>query len=86
MANDMMVIEFSTTIVKSRPCENSLADFCTSTRLNALKMSLLYSKKADGKAFRSAEEVQNPLENFHMVSTFNSDAGTGGPPNIWQII
>ena len=49
----------------------ALADFCTSARLNALKINLLYSKKADGKAFRSAE-VQNPLENFHMVSTLLS--------------
>ena len=55
MANDMMVIEFSTTIVKSRPCENSLADFCTSALFKALKINLLYSKKADGQAFRSAK-------------------------------
>ena len=48
MANDMMVIEFLTTIVKSTPCENSLADFCTSALLKDLKI-------ADGQAFRSAK-------------------------------
>ena len=55
MANDRMVIEFSTTIVKSRPCENSLADFCTSALLKALKINLLTLKKADGQALSSAK-------------------------------
>ena len=44
----MMVIEFLTTIVKSTPCENSLADFCTSALLKALNI-------ADGQAFSTAE-------------------------------
>ena len=39
---------FSYKKVKSRLCENSLADFHTS----ALKINLIYPKKADGQAFK----------------------------------
>ena len=33
-------------LLKSRPCENCLEDFCTSARLEALKVNLLYPKKS----------------------------------------
>ena len=57
-------------VSKSRPSENSLADFCTSALLKALN---LYSKKANFQAFSSAEvyKLISPLENFHMVSTLD---------------
>ena len=42
-----------------RPSEKLLANFCTS----ALKISLLYYKKADIKAFRNAE-VQKSAREF----------------------
>ena len=43
---------------KSRPCNNSLADFSTFLHLKALKIMIstfFTLKKADGNAFRSAE-------------------------------
>ena len=43
--------------------ENSLADFCTSTLLKALKINLLYPNTKDGKAFRHAE-VQRSARKF----------------------
>ena len=48
--------------LKSRPCENSLADFCTSALLKGLKINLLYPKKANGRAFRSAEVQKSARE------------------------
>ena len=38
--------------LKWRPSENSLADFCTSALLKALKINHLIKKKADDQAFR----------------------------------
>ena len=49
--------------LKSRPFENSLVDFCISALLKALKINLLYPKKANGQAFRSAE-VQKSARKF----------------------
>ena len=39
-------------LLKSRPCENFLADFCTSALLKALKINLLYSKKSRCSSFQ----------------------------------
>ena len=50
---------------KSRPCENPLADFCTSALLKALKINTGYSKKTDGQAFRSAEVQKSAREFSH---------------------
>jgi hypothetical protein len=38
-----------------RPCENSLADFCSFALPKVLKINLLNPKKAIGQAFRSVE-------------------------------
>ena len=46
----------------SRPCENSLADFCTSALLKALN---LYYKKANFQAFSSAEVYKSAREFSH---------------------
>ena len=48
---------------KSRPCENPLADFCTSALLKALKINTGISKRTDGQAFRCAE-VQKSARQF----------------------
>jgi hypothetical protein len=42
-------------LLKSRPSEIYLPNFCTSALLKAIKIKLLYSKKADGPIFRSAK-------------------------------
>jgi hypothetical protein len=52
--------------LKSRPCENSLADFCT------LALSEICFFRAKGGGFLELSEVQkckSPLENFYMVPT-----------------
>ena len=67
----------------------SLADLCTSALLNALKTNLLYSKKTDSQAFRSAE-VQSLLENFDFESWaheshtlhLNEVVPRRGPPSV----
>ena len=41
-------------LLMSRPCENFIADFCTSALLKPLKINLIFPKKADGQAFRIA--------------------------------
>ena len=41
--------------IKLRPCENSLADFCSFVLPKVLKINLLYSNKANSQAFRSVE-------------------------------
>ena len=41
--------------MKSKPSENSLGDFSTSAPLKAIKICLLYPKKTDGQAVRSAK-------------------------------
>ena len=66
MANDRMVIEFSTTIVKSRPCENSLADFCTSALLKALKIGQILNL-----IFNTVREFSNGLSlKFYILFNF----------------
>ena len=50
-------------VSKSRPSENSLADFCTSALL--LKALNLYSKKANFQAFSSAEVYKSAREFSH---------------------
>jgi hypothetical protein len=49
-------------VSKSRPSENSLADFCTSALLKALN---LYSKKANFHAFSIAEVEKAAREFSH---------------------
>ena len=49
---------------ETKSCENSLVDFCTSALLKALRINLLYSKKA----FRSAEVWKSAREFSHGLS------------------
>ena len=56
--------------LKSRPCENSLADFCIFALLKALKINLIYSKKVDGQAFKS-KEVQKSAREFSQGLNLN---------------
>ena len=51
--------------LKLRPSENSLADFCTSALMKALKINLLYSKKVYGEAFWNAEVQKSAGEFSH---------------------
>ena len=53
---------------KSGPSENSLATFCTSAHLKALKINLLFSKNTDGHAFKSAEEQKFAGEFSHGLN------------------
>ena len=53
-------------LLKSRPYEKFLADFCTSALLKALKINLLYSKMFK---FSEVLKCKSLLGNFHMVST-----------------
>ena len=68
MANDMMVIEFSTTIVKSRPCEKFLADFCTSALLKALKIDILYSKNSRWSSFQKCRTVKVHYTVLYLIT------------------
>ena len=51
--------------LKSKPCENFVADFCTSALLKALKATFFTLKKEDGQAFRSAEVQKSTSEFSH---------------------
>ena len=53
--------------LKSRPCENSLADFCNFALLKALKINFPYPKITDRKAFRSAEVQMSGREFSHRL-------------------
>ena len=53
--------------LKSRPCENSLADFCTS-EVNPLK-----AQKADGQAFRIAKVRQRIFTWSRLQMVLRSD-------------
>ena len=55
--------------LRSGPFENSLAVFCTSALLEALKINLFYSKKKQMVKLSEVQKCKSPLENFHMVST-----------------
>ena len=50
---------------ESRPCENSLVDFCNSALLKALKINLLYPKKYRCSNFRSAKVRKSAREFSH---------------------
>ena len=52
----MILIFFNLPGIKSRSCENYLAEFCTSALLKPLKINPLHSKKADGQAYRNPQE------------------------------
>ena len=52
--------------LKSGPSEKFLADICTSALLTALKINLLYPKKADGQAVRSAEAQKSDRQFSHV--------------------
>ena len=44
--------------IKSRPCENSLADFCSSTLLKVLKINLLQPRKSKWSSFQKCRSTK----------------------------
>ena len=60
-------IQSQSGVLKSRPCENSLADFCTSACLKAKSTSFILKKQM--AKLSEVQKCECPLENFHMVST-----------------
>ena len=52
-------------ILRSRPCENSLAFFCTTALLKAIKINLLYSIKRRWSSFQKCRSAKSSSKFSH---------------------